>query len=92
MKDVIIIGAGGHGAELDDYIRYSHKVTGTKDINVIGFLDDNPLNYSHYKLSAPLLGGVKNHKNLSGVYYIIGIADLKYRRHFVENFRFCHSW
>ena len=30
MKDIIIIGAGGHGAELDDYIYSSQKNSGKK--------------------------------------------------------------
>ena len=86
MKDVIIIGAGGHGAEIDEYIRYSQKISGQKELNIIGFLDDNPDNYSRYRLSAPLLGGIKDHKVVPGQAYIIGIANLKYRRLFVERF------
>jgi len=86
MKDVIIIGAGGHAAEIDDYIKYSQSVTGKRELNVIGFLDDNPDNYASYMLSAPLLGGIKDHKVVPGQAYIIGIANLKYRRLFVERF------
>jgi len=86
MKDVIIIGAGGHAAEIDDYIKYSQSVTGKRELNVIGFLDDNPDNYAGYRLSAPLLGGIKDHKVVPGQAYIIGIANLKYRRLFVERF------
>ncbi|NLD64893.1 MAG: acetyltransferase [Bacteroidales bacterium] len=86
MKTVIIIGAGGHAAEIDDYIKYSQSVTGKRELNVIGFLDDNPDNYAGYRLSAPLLGGIKGHKVAPGQAYIIGIANLKYRRLFVERF------
>jgi sugar O-acyltransferase (sialic acid O-acetyltransferase NeuD family) len=87
MKDVIIIGAGGHAAEIDEYIIYSQKVTGKKELNIAGFLDDNPSNYARYKLSAPLLGGVRDHKVLHGYGYLIGIANLQYRRFFVDRFR-----
>jgi sugar O-acyltransferase (sialic acid O-acetyltransferase NeuD family) len=86
MKDVIIIGAGGHGAEIDEYIKYCRKMMGGTELQVAGFLDDNPDNYSRYKLSAPLIGGVKDHKIKTGFYYIIGIANLKYRRLFVDKF------
>lgn len=86
MKDVIIIGAGGHGAELDEYIKYSQKSTGIKELNIVGFLDDNPENYSSYKFSAPLIGGASDHKVRSDYFYIIGIANLKYRRFFVEKY------
>ena len=86
MKDIIVIGAGGHGAEIDEYIIYSQKTTGIKELNVVGFLDDNPENYANYKLSAPLIGGVRDHKVIKGQYYIIGIANLKYRRLFIDKF------
>ena len=87
MTDVIIIGAGGHGAEIDEYIKYSQKIKGIKDLKVIGFLDDDLENYSRYRLSAPLLGGARDHKVIRGHAYIIGIADLKYRRSFVDKYR-----
>ena len=86
MKNVIIIGAGGHGAEIDEYIKYSQKIKGIKDLKVIGFLDDDPENYSRYRLSAPLLGGVMDHKVIRAHAYIIGIANLKYRRFFVDKY------
>ena len=87
MKDVIIIGAGGHSAEIDEYIKYSQKITGLKELNVIGFLDDNPANYARYKLSAPLIGSARDHKVIRGQYYIIGIANLKYRRFFIDKLK-----
>lgn len=87
MINIIIIGAGGHAAEIDEYIIYSQKLTGNKNLNIIGFLDDNPLNYERYKLSAPLIGSIKDHKILKGQDYIIGIANLKYRRLFVDRFK-----
>jgi sugar O-acyltransferase (sialic acid O-acetyltransferase NeuD family) len=87
MTDVIIIGAGGHAAEIDEYIRYSQKITGNIELNITGFLDDNPGNYNRYKFSAPLLSGIINHKVIEGFSYLIGIANLKYRRLFVERFK-----
>lgn len=87
MKNLIIIGAGGHAAEIDDYIKYYQKTTEKKDLNVIGFLDDNPENYSRYMLSAPLLGGILDHEIREGCEYIIAIADLLKRRLFVEKYR-----
>jgi sugar O-acyltransferase (sialic acid O-acetyltransferase NeuD family) len=87
MTDVIIIGAGGHAAEIDEYIRHSQKTTGRKELNISGFLDDNPDNYNRYRFSAPLLGGIQSHEVIRGGSYIIGIASLKYRRSFVEKFK-----
>ncbi|MCT4588713.1 MAG: acetyltransferase [Carboxylicivirga sp.] len=86
MIEVIIIGAGGHGAELDEYIQYD-RIKGQKSqIQIIGFLDDNPDSYNHYAFSAPLLGDIKNHQVRSDCQYIIGIANLDYRRMIVESF------
>jgi sugar O-acyltransferase (sialic acid O-acetyltransferase NeuD family) len=87
MKDIIIIGAGGHAAEIDEYIKYNQKITGNKELNILGFLDDNPDNYARYKFSAPLLGGAKDHKVAKGQGYVIGIANLKYRRLIVDSYR-----
>jgi len=86
MVDVIIIGAGGHAAEIDEYIAYNNKVSGKGGINVIGFLDDNPDNYARYGFSAPLLGGATDHKVIKGQGYIIGIAGIEFRRFFVKKF------
>ena len=86
MKDIIIIGSGGHGAELDDYLRYNEAVTGNREYNLIGYLDDNPDNYANYQLSAPLLGGVRDHVVRKDVGYLMGIANLKYRKLFVERY------
>ncbi len=86
MKDVIIIGAGGHGAEIDEYIQFNQLNAGQKEFSVIGFLDDDQKNYSKYRLSAPLLGGISNHTIKPDSYYVIGIANLKYRRFFIDDF------
>ncbi len=86
MKNVIIIGSGGHGAEIDEYITYSQLKTGKSEIKVVGFLDDNPAAYAAYKLSAPLLGGVRDHIIRKDVAYVMGIANLLYRKKFVEQY------
>jgi sugar O-acyltransferase (sialic acid O-acetyltransferase NeuD family) len=86
MKKIIVIGAGGHGAEIDEYITYSQKKCDEKSLKVVGFLDDNPANYQKYKFSAPLLGGVRDHIVRSDCHYIMGIANLKYRKLFSDKF------
>jgi sugar O-acyltransferase (sialic acid O-acetyltransferase NeuD family) len=87
MQQVIIIGAGGHSAEIDDYVQLNKDVL-NPSIQIIGFLDDNPLNYDNYKFSAPLLGSISEHvisKDIS-IQYIMGIANLQYRRPIIERF------
>jgi sugar O-acyltransferase (sialic acid O-acetyltransferase NeuD family) len=87
MIEVIIIGSGGHAAEIDEYIKYSRKVSTENFFNIIGFLDDEPSSYSRYKFSAPYLGGLKDHYVIKGQQYVIGIANLEYRRSFIEKFK-----
>lgn len=87
MSEVIIIGAGGHAAEIDEYIKYSNKTLGERRLSVIAFLDDNPDNYARYNFSAPLMGGVKGHKVLTKCFYIISIADILIRKSIVLSFR-----
>ncbi|NLT49473.1 MAG: acetyltransferase [Ignavibacteria bacterium] len=86
IKEVIIIGAGGHGAEINDYINYNNSVSNEDKIQITGFLDDNPESYSRYKYSAPLLGGIKDHKICKNCSYILGIANLTYRKKFADQF------
>lgn len=85
-KRVIIIGSGGHGAEIDEYIATMNKHSNDMKIQVAGFLDDNPSNYASYQFSAPLLGNIKKHRIQHDVFYVIGIANQEYRRTFVEYF------
>lgn len=85
-KKLIFIGAGGHGAELNDYINYINAQSPAAVYQIIGFLDDNPENYAHYRLSAPLLGGILNHQIRKDCFYVMGIANLNYRKQFIELF------
>jgi len=86
MKQIIIVGSGGHGAELSDYIKYNERISGIKEYEIVGFLDDNPANYANYKFEAPLLGGVRDHVVRTDVKYLMGIANLTYRKLFVERY------
>lgn len=86
MTQIIIIGAGGHGAEIDEYITFNNFIDGNPQYEVAGFLDDNPENFARYTLSAPLLGSIKDHKPDNRYKYIIGIANTEVRKKFVEHF------
>lgn len=87
MSEVIIIGAGGHAAEIDEYIKYSNNTLRKKKLSVAAFLDDNPENYARYNFSAPLMGSVKGHNVLTTCFYIISIADVLIRKSIVNSFR-----
>lgn len=84
MQKVIIVGAGGHAAEIDEYIQYCRAKSIGSFFEIAGFIDDNPDSYKAYQFSAPFLGFIKNHQVQQDVEYLIGIANLTYRRPVIE--------
>lgn len=86
MTDLIIIGAGGHAAEINDYICFAQKEAGVQPIEIKGFLDDNPNSYDAYQFTAPYLGTIKEHVISKNVSYLMAIANLKYRKPIIERF------
>lgn len=80
MKKIIIVGSGGHAAELRDYINHNNNARVNDQIEVYGFIDDDEKTYHHYGFSEPFLGSIQNHKVNSEVYYLMGIANLDYRK------------
>jgi len=83
MKKVIIVGAGGHAAELRDYINHNNNARPSDRIEVIGYIDDNRDAYIHYNFAEPFLGNIKEHKVLKEVKYLMGIANLDYRKEII---------
>ncbi len=81
---VIIIGCGGHSAEIDDYFKHAKKKDPDFDITIHGFIDDNKASYGLYNFTAPYLGDIQSHIVHSDCAYIMGIANLKYRRPVIE--------
>lgn len=87
MKNIILVGAGGHAAELVDYITHFNKVaTAGKQLNLIGLIDDDYSNYSNYNYSQPYLGTIQNHDMVSDAEYLMGIANLNFRKQIIEEF------
>lgn len=86
MKNVIIVGAGGHAAELKDYIRHVNNANTDEKIEVEGFIDDDPKAHKHYGFEEPLLGGIQEHEVRKDVEYLMGIANLKYRKQLTQTF------
>lgn len=86
MKQVIILGAGGHAAEIDEYILYNKKYSSENNIEVIGFLDDDENSYNRYQFSAPFLGSIRDHQVRKNCFYIMAIANMNYRKPIVEKY------
>ena len=86
MKQVIIIGTGGHAAELRDYINHSNIARPDDQIEVIGYVDDDKSSYDHYEFKEPFLGAIKSFEIRIDVFYLMGIANLEYRKSIIEKF------
>jgi len=84
MQKVIIIGAGGHAAEIDEYIRYAREKQNAPLWEVAGFIDDNPESHGRYRFSAPYLGTIRDHRVNLNAFYLMGIANLAHRRPIIE--------
>lgn len=87
MKSIIIIGAGGHAAELRDYIRFINLHQGNNNLQVVGFIDDDKQSYDHYGYAEPFLGTIQDHDIRNDVDYLMGIANLAYRQPIIEKFK-----
>ena len=81
-KEIIIVGAGGHAAEIIDYIGVWNLLREDK-IEVKGLIDDNQDNYEHYNFRAPFLGSIHGHVVDESAYYLMGIANIEFRKKIV---------
>lgn len=80
IKNIIIIGAGGHARVIADIVKSS------KD-NLIGFLDDN-LDKKGKKVFEDkiVLGSIKDIKKYNDCYFVIGIGDGKIRKKIAQEY------
>lgn len=78
INKIIIVGAGGHAAELTDYLNYTNNINSPYEI--LGYIDDDKNIYSQYKYISPFLGDIKNHEVKKDAKYLLAIANLKFRR------------
>jgi sugar O-acyltransferase (sialic acid O-acetyltransferase NeuD family) len=57
MPDAVIYGAGGHGREVLDSC-LAAAASGTTDLHVIGFIDDDASSHGNNVSDQPVLGGI----------------------------------
>lgn len=86
MKEIVIIGAGGHAAEVDEYLRLTHQKGEDDNYTIYGFIDDNAESYEKYAFGAPYLGSIKDHQVDPQKFYVIAIANITYRKPIVSRF------
>ena len=83
MKKIVILGAGAHAAEIEGYILDNNKKTSSK-IDIIGYYDDNKMNWSNYKLKFPFLGRIMDFIPTNDIEIIIGLVNIKIRKKLIE--------
>src|SRR5690554_1793963 len=87
MKKVILIGTGGHAAEVREYIYYHNRVKPEESFEILGFLDVNDELYRHYRYTEPFLGTAEEHKIEEDVEYMFCFANMEYKHKLVTKYR-----
>ena len=73
MTDVIIVGAGGCGREVANWIEDINCIEATW--NILGFLDDNVDALNGFSCKYRVIGTIKDHEPKKEVKYAMGIAN-----------------
>ncbi|EHQ91830.1 acetyltransferase [Desulfosporosinus youngiae] len=73
MKDLIIVGAGGHGREVLEWVRDINEDNPTW--NVLGFIDDNLNQLADKKCSYKIIGRIADWKIEKNQCFALGIAS-----------------
>ena len=81
MKDIIIVGAGGFGREVADWIEDINDVSPTW--NVLGFLDDNLDALKGYASDYKVIGKISDWEPKPNQWYACGLAFPRAKRHCV---------
>ena len=87
MKNIVVIGASGHAAEINEYLIALNSSSPFPVVKIEGFIDDDPRSYKQYVFSAPYLGSINDHIIRKDYYYLMGIANIRYRRTIIEKFQ-----
>lgn len=85
MRNVIILGAGGAGAEVTFYIEdHNAKVGVDQQIRISGYIDDSKENWAKYNYKAPLLGNIDSYSPKEGEEVLIAIGQMVTRKKMIE--------
>jgi sugar O-acyltransferase (sialic acid O-acetyltransferase NeuD family) len=78
MIDVVIVGAGGFGREVLQYVRDTYDPV--SDVRVKGFLDDDPDAARHIDLGVPVLGTTGDYEPAPADRLLIAVGEPSLRR------------
>jgi sugar O-acyltransferase (sialic acid O-acetyltransferase NeuD family) len=81
IRSIVIVGVGGFGKEVYDYLMQSASVAGP---TVAGFLDDNPAAQVPAGIDLPFLGRVDDYQPQTGQAAVVAIGSVRSRRSVLE--------
>jgi len=85
MRNIIILGAGGAGAEVSFYIEdYNSKVGADQQIRIAGYIDDSKENWVKYNYKAPLLSDIDSYTPKESEEILIAIMDISLRKKMIK--------
>lgn len=84
MKKIIIVGAGAHAAEIEEYISENNQIK--PEIEIIGYLDDSEQNHQKSQLLFPLLGGIFSFEVDPDTELILSMGNLALRSKIIAHF------
>lgn len=87
MKKVILVGTGGHAAEVREYIHYHNRVNPDNVYEILGFLDVDDELHQKYKYPEPYLGTAEDHKIVAGAEYMFCFGNMEYKHKLVTKYR-----
>ena len=85
MKDIVIIGAGGFGREVLQWIKDINKVKPTW--NIVGFLDDNLNALDGFNCDYKVVGTVKDWQPKESERFVMAVANPKTKQAIAENMK-----
>ena len=88
MKNIIIVGASAHAAEIVEYIEYINDYSIDAVYRIKGLIDKNEIHYKTYGFEYKFLGNTDNHIIDKNSYYIIGIGNMSVRKKVIDEFKF----
>jgi sugar O-acyltransferase (sialic acid O-acetyltransferase NeuD family) len=88
MKNIVIIGAGAHSAEIAGLIYDNNKHIGEEDRLIIkGYIDDADKNWYRYKFKEPLLSDLENYVPAHDDFFLLGVSNVDSRRMCLEKLK-----
>lgn len=87
MKKIILVGTGGHAAEVREYIHYHNRLKPEASLEILGFLDVNDQLYQHYGYTEPYLGTAEDHKVIADAEYMFCFGNMIYKEELVASYR-----